>query len=141
MPSSFLKFPLGLIAVFCAAFLSIEPASARPDILMIAIDDLRPMLGCYGDPRAKTPNIDRLAARSVVFDRAYCQFAKCGPSRLSLMSGLRPDGVDVWNRRPDADEAFRKRRPDAHMLPVLALAERLLNPLQPGSGDCGEGTG
>lgn len=88
-------------------------ANERPHILMIAVDDLRPMLGCYADPRAKTPNIDRLAARGVVFERAYCQYAKCGPSRLSLMTGLRPDSIDVFNHRKNAAINFRKRRPDA----------------------------
>ncbi|MCB1121085.1 MAG: sulfatase, partial [Verrucomicrobiae bacterium] len=85
----------------------------HPDILMIAIDDLRPMLGCYGDARAITPNIDRLAGRSVLFERAYCQYAKCGPSRLSIMTGLRPDSVNVFNHRDQDVEAFRKSRPDA----------------------------
>jgi len=97
-------------------WLTISSASAlaAPDIVMIAIDDLRPMLGCYGDPRAKTPNIDRLAERGVVFERAYCQYAKCGVSRLSIMSGLRPDAIDAFggHRRKYAD-AFRARRPDA----------------------------
>lgn len=89
-------------------------AGQRPDVLMIAVDDLRPMLGCYGDPRAKTPNMDRLAALGVVFDRAYCQYAKCGVSRLSLMSGLRPDSIDSFggHHRRYVD-AYRKRRPDA----------------------------
>jgi len=80
---------------------------------MIAIDDLRPILGCYADPRAKTPNIDRLAARGVLFERAYCQYAKCGPSRLSVMTGLRPDSIGIFNHRKDSATIFRKRRPDA----------------------------
>jgi iduronate 2-sulfatase len=88
-------------------------AARQPDILMIAIDDLRPMLGCYGDARAKTPNIDRLAARSVVFDRAYCQYAKCGPSRLSIMTGLRPDAINVFNHGDGEVAKFRNHRPDA----------------------------
>jgi len=88
-------------------------AADKPDILMIAIDDLRPMLGCYGDPHIRTPNIDRLAARGVVFERAYCQYAKCGTSRLSLMTGLRPDSIGVFSNRDKDVEAFRKRRPKA----------------------------
>lgn len=92
-------------------------AAERPDVLMIVIDDLRPMLGCYGDPRIRTPNMDRLARRSTVFERAYCQYAKCGTSRLSLMSGLRPDSIGVFSNRDRDVEQFRQRRPDAISLP------------------------
>ncbi len=88
-------------------------AADRPNVLMFAVDDLRPMLGCYGDPRILTPNIDKLARRSIVFERAYCQYAKCGTSRLSLMTGLRPDSVGVFSNRDQDVLAFRKRRPDA----------------------------
>ncbi len=84
-----------------------------PNILMIAVDDLRPMLGCYGDERMHTPNIDRLAADGLVFDRAYCQYAKCGTSRLSLMTGLRPDSVGVFSNNHNDVRRFRERRPDA----------------------------
>lgn len=80
---------------------------------MIAIDDLRPMLGCYGDTRIRTPNIDRLAEQGVVFERAYCQYAKCGTSRLSLMTGLRPDSIRVFSNNNRDVRAFRKRRPEA----------------------------
>ncbi|MGI9473081.1 MAG: sulfatase [Rubripirellula sp.] len=90
--------------------------AAPPDIVMIAIDDLRPMLGCYGDSRIRTPNIDAVARRGVVFDRAYCQYAKCGTSRLSLMSGLRPDAVGVFSNNTRDVVRFRQRRPDATSL-------------------------
>lgn len=63
----------------------------KPNILMIAIDDLKPMLGCYGESRIITPNIDALAARGTVFLKNYCQQAVCAPTRASLMTGLRPD--------------------------------------------------
>src|SRR4051812_141981 len=73
------------------------PTSPRLNVLFFAIDDLRPDLGCYGDAHAKTPNIDRLAARGVVFTHAYCQQAVCSPSRSSLMTGRRPDATGVWD--------------------------------------------
>lgn len=81
----------------------------RPDLLFIAIDDLRPFLSCYGDPRAVTPNIDRLAARGLVFDRAYCQVAKCGPSRLSVLSGLGAAKVGVESHGEKDFAAYRER--------------------------------
>ena len=61
--------------------------SAPPNVLLILVDDLKPALGCYGDKTAKTPNIDRLAARGMRFDLAYCNQAVCAPSRFTLMLG------------------------------------------------------
>ena len=91
-------------------------AEPRPNILMIVVDDLRPMLGCYGDERIKTPNIDRLARGGLVFDNAYCQYAKCGTSRLSFMTGLRPDSIGVFSNNERDVKAFRRRRPDVSSL-------------------------
>ncbi|MEM6916101.1 MAG: sulfatase, partial [Verrucomicrobiota bacterium] len=85
----------------------------RPNILMIAVDDLRPMLGCYGDERVKTPNIDALAAEAMVFEKAYCNYAKCGLSRLSLMTGLRPGAIEVYDHGYENVARFRERRSDA----------------------------
>lgn len=86
--------------------------SPPPNVVMIAIDDLRPMLGCYGDEITRTPHLDALAARGLLFERAYCQYAKCGPSRLSVLSGLRPDSVGVFSHRDQDLQAFRAAHPD-----------------------------
>ncbi|MBN1491402.1 MAG: sulfatase, partial [Phycisphaerae bacterium] len=83
-------------------------AAEKLNVLMIAVDDLRPQIGCYGDKLARTPNLDRLASRGVVFNRAYCQQAVCSPSRTSLMTGCRPDTTKVW----DLKTHFRKNIPD-----------------------------
>ncbi|MGI9456303.1 MAG: sulfatase-like hydrolase/transferase, partial [Aeoliella sp.] len=72
-----------------------ELVAARPNVLLIAIDDLRPELGCYGDDHIISPNIDRLARSGRLFERAYCQQSVCNPSRTSLMTGLRPDSIGV----------------------------------------------
>jgi iduronate 2-sulfatase len=90
-----------------------EEAAARPNVLFIAVDDLRPSIGCYGDSHAITPNIDRLAKQGILFNRAYCQVAVCNPSRASLMTGLRPDTLGVWT----LPIHFREAKPDAVTLP------------------------
>jgi iduronate 2-sulfatase len=69
----------------------------RPNVAFIALDDLKPALGCFGDALAKTPFIDRLASRGMVFANNHCQQAVCGPTRASLLTGLLPDRTRVWD--------------------------------------------
>ena len=80
----------------------------RPNVLFIAVDDLRPELGCYGAKTILTPNIDRIAKQGMTFLRAYCQQAVCSPSRTSVMTGARPDTTKVW----DLVTHFRDAMPD-----------------------------
>ncbi|MCA9063690.1 MAG: sulfatase-like hydrolase/transferase [Planctomycetaceae bacterium] len=103
-----------LIGVLIVCGLASVPGRAaddavRPNILLICVDDLKPQLACYGDPLAVTPNIDRLASRGVLFQAAYCNQAVCSPSRNSLMTGLRPQTLGIY----DLPTHFRFGAPDA----------------------------
>lgn len=92
---------------------TVEEDLARPNILFIAIDDLRPELGCYGSEIAISPNIDRLASQGLLFERAYCQQAICSPSRASLMTGARPSTTNIIENYT----YFRDLHPDIITLP------------------------
>lgn len=83
------------------------------NVLMIAVDDLRPELNCYGATHIHSPNIDRLASEGVRFDRAYCQVAVCGASRASLLSGCRPETTNCW----DYKTLLRSKMPKVLTLP------------------------
>lgn len=72
----------------------------KPNVLLVVFDDMTVQLGCYGAP-VKSPSIDRLAAAGRRFDRAYSQVAMCSPSRMSLMTGWRPERIDLWNNADD----------------------------------------
>ncbi|MEY3500185.1 MAG: hypothetical protein RL308_1854 [Bacteroidota bacterium] len=91
----------------------------KPNILFIAIDDLKPILGCYGNTLIKTPNIDRLAKMGTVFMSNYCQQAVCGPTRASVMTGKRPDYTKVW----DLKTKMRDINPDILSLPQYLITQ------------------
>jgi iduronate 2-sulfatase len=74
--------------LFVSLFAVQNFAAERPNVLFIAVDDLRPELACYGKQHIRSPNIDRLAESGVLFERAYCMVPTCGASRASLMTGI-----------------------------------------------------
>src|SRR5438874_1071702 len=82
---------IAILLLICPSLFAQQP---KRNVLLIISDDLCNDLGCYGAD-VKTPNIDRLASQSLRFDRNYCQYPLCGPSRCSFMSGLRPDTTGV----------------------------------------------
>jgi iduronate 2-sulfatase len=88
---------------------------SRRNVLFVVSDDLNNVAGCYGHPIVKTPNMDRLARRGVLFDRAYCQYSLCQPSRTSFLSGLRPETTRVWT----LETPTRQYIGDATFLPEL----------------------
>lgn len=105
-----------LLLFVCGFALACQPDTQlkpKPNVLFIAVDDLRPELGAYGSPIAITPNIDRLAAMGLLFERAYCQQAICSPSRASLMTGARPETINVVENYT----YFRDLNPDIITLP------------------------
>ena len=103
------QFLVSTVLPFLAVPFPAAPAKDQPNILFIAADDLRPLLGCYGEQTVQTPSIDRLADRGTTFRRAYCQSPQCSPSRVSLMFGLRPDTTGHYsNRHKFNREQFRE---------------------------------
>ncbi len=105
------SFRRSLVAITLGFLSTLFAGADQPNILFIGIDDLRPELNCYGATHIHSPNIDRLAREGVLFEKAYCQWAVCMPSRASLLSGLRPDTFK------GKANAFRKVVPDVVTLP------------------------
>ncbi|MBN2131840.1 MAG: sulfatase [Sedimentisphaerales bacterium] len=106
---------LGRLSSYATSSARDGGGARRPDVLFIVIEDIAPLMGCYGHPVVKTPHIDALARRGVLFKNAYCQVAVCNPSRACVSSGLRPQTTGVYNNSVD----WRRRLPDGH----LALPE------------------
>ena len=97
-----------IFLAFTLLSLAIARAADRPNVLFNAVDDLRPELGTYGAGHIRSPHIDRLAATGVRFDRAYVQYAICGPSRASMLTGLRPRTLKIEH----IDTFFRDTVPE-----------------------------
>jgi len=104
---------LPLLTVSCGNKTDTGTEQKKMNVLFIAVDDMKPDLGCYGDNFVVSPNIDKLAEEGVVFANNQCQQAVCGPSRASLLTGWRPDRTEVW----DLHTLIRDRNPDVVTLP------------------------
>jgi len=94
----FIKFSVGsiLTANTAVAMDAKKSAEKKKNVLFVIVEDLKNIMGCYGNPLLQTPNIDRLAQMGLKFDRAYCQYPVCNPSRSSFMTGLRVDTVGIY---------------------------------------------
>lgn len=102
-----------LLAPLAALHAADAAPAKKPSVLFVIFDDLNNRLGCFGDPIAKSPNLDRLAARGTVFTRAICQQPICNPSRASFMTGQRPDTLRLW----DIPTSFRELHPAIATMP------------------------
>ena len=99
-------------ALFLLASL-VSAQSPKKNVLFIGVDDLRVELECYGDEYMKTPNIDALVRQGLLFENAYCQQAICAASRISLLTGMRPDSTGVYDLQHPLNETL----PDAMSMP------------------------
>ncbi len=108
---NFLLTPLRLAVLLLP--LTLATAADRPNVLLILVDDLKPAMGCYGDPVARTPNLDALAARGMRFDLAFCNQAVCAPSRFTLMLGSHSTSTGLYG----LGSQLRQIVPDAVTMP------------------------
>src|SRR5512136_1746124 len=92
-----LRMPLAAPLAALAQTKNLPRSNRKLNMLLIAVDDLNNRIGCYGDPIVKTPNIDRLNRHAVRFDRSYCNYPLCNPTRTSLLSGRRPETTQIYN--------------------------------------------
>lgn len=131
-----IPFQLLVVALGAVSWASALADEARPNVLFIAVDDLKPVTGAYGDKLAVTPNLDKLAARAVRFDMAYCNQAICAPSRNNLMLGSRSSSLGIYG----FGTGFRQAIPDAvtmtqHFMQHGYRAEAVGKILHTGHGD------
>ena len=120
MKNQYFKFAtFFFLVVISNTIIAQRKPTSKPNILFIAVDDLKPLLGCYGNTMVKTPNIDRLAKMATVFNKNYCQQAICGPTRASLMTGSRPDATKIWNLTTQ----MRDVNPDILTLPQYLISQ------------------
>jgi iduronate 2-sulfatase len=115
----FFIIPLVMGCVAAVSTVS-EKSKEKPkyNILFIAVDDLKPLINSFGDKKAITPNLDKLAKSSTIFNLNYCQQAVCAPTRASLLTGLRPDKTQVW----DLQTLIRDKNPEITTLPQYLKA-------------------
>ena len=120
MKNQYFKYAsLLILFVISNTVIAQKKQATKPNILFIAVDDLKPLLGCYGNTLVKSPNIDRLAKMATVFDKNYCQQAICGPTRASIMTGTRPDATKIWNLTTQMREA----NPNTLTLPQYLISQ------------------
>jgi iduronate 2-sulfatase len=110
---------LGILSQVGLCMTTLRAQEKKLNVLFIAVDDLKPVLGCYGEKLVKTPNIDRLAKRGTIFMMNYCQQAVSGPTRASLMTGRRPDYTKVW----DLATKMRDVNPDILSMPQYFISK------------------
>ena len=117
-----IKLPLCLVSIAFSMLIAsplLAQQAKKPNVLFIAVDDLKPVLGCYGDKIIKTPNIDRLAKMGTVFLNNYCQQAVCGPTRASILTGMRPDVTKIR----DLHTKMRDMNPNIITLPEYFISQ------------------